>query len=186
MQNKSSSSSTQPQVSATPVTATSLSSASTTLSNPVKSATPDIVIFNDAEIETNAEAMVDLLFENIGGQELLTISRYDTVNGQSVLYQPIKNLNIIQEEYNPNNILRLQKTSDKIFGNYPISLDPTVPDEPSDDAPPGTFENIYLDDDGNVVIELTNLVGNEQVEVEVAIDGTIYNIDLTDNEPGTT
>lgn len=174
------------KVSATPVTATSLSTVTSTLTNTVKAASPDIVIFNDAEIETNAEAMVDLLFENIGGQELLTIARYDTVNGQEVLYQPIKNLSIIQEEYNPNNILRLQKTSDKIFGNYPIALDPTIPDEPSDGAPSGVTENVYLDSDGNVIIELTNLVGNEQVEVEVATNGTIYNIDLTDNEPGTT
>lgn len=173
-------------ISATPMTATSLSVTTSTIANPVKSATPDIVIFNDAEIETNAEAMVDLLFENIGGQELLTIARYDTVNGQPVLYQPIKNLSIIQEEYNPNNILRLQKTSDKIFGNYPIALDPTIPEEPSEDAPVGAIGNVYLDPDGNVVIELTNLVGNEQVEVEVATNGTIYNIDLTDNEPGTT
>jgi hypothetical protein len=170
-------------ISATPTTATSLSTTSTTMSNPVKAASPDIVIFNDAEIESNAEAMVDLLFENIGGQELLTIARYDTVNGQEVLYQPIKNLNIIQEEYNPNNILKLQKTSDKIFGNYPIKLDPTIPDPYSQ---PGIPENVYLDADGNVVIELINLVGNEQVEVEIATNGTIYNIDLTDNEPGTT
>lgn len=150
--------------------------------NVVRSASPDIVIFNDSEIEANAEAIVDLLFENIGGQELLQIARYDTVNGQEVLYQPIKNLNIIQEEYNPNNILKLQKTSDAIFDNFPIKLDPTIPDE---FTLAGVTDNVYLDSDGNIVIELTNLSGNEQVEVEVTRNGTIYSIDLTDNEPGT-
>jgi hypothetical protein len=152
-------------------------------SNVVKSASPDIVIFNDQEIEANAEAMVDLLFENIGGQELLQIARYDTVNGQEVLYQPIKNLNIIQEEYNPNNILKLQKTSDRIFGNFPIKIDPTTPDDVV--ADPDTIEdsvgNVYLDKSGNVVIEITNLEGNEQVEVEITRNGTIYSIDLLDN-----
>ena len=150
--------------------------------NVVKSASPDIVIFNDQEIEYNAEAMVDLLFENIGGQELLQIARYDTVNGQEVLYQPIKNLNIIQEEYNPNNILKLQKTSDRIFGNFPIKLEPTIPDQ---STVPAVTENVYLDNDGNIVIELINLEGNEQVEVEITRNGTIYSIDLTDNGPGT-
>lgn len=153
----------------------------------VRSASPDIVIFNDSEIEANAEAIVDLLFENIGGQELLQIARYDTVNGQEVLYQPIKNLNIIQEEYNPNNILKLQKTSDAIFGNFPIKIDPTTPDTVTPDTT--DFEvavgNVYLDNDGNIVIELINLEGNEQVEVEITRNGTIYSIDLTDNEPGT-
>ena len=148
----------------------------------IKSASPDIVIFNDKAIEANAEAMVDLLFENIGGQELLQIARYDTVNGQSVLYQPIKNLNIIQEEYNPNNILKLQKTSDRIFQNFPIKIDPTIPDESTIPGVPG---NVYLDNDGNLVIELINLEGNDQVEVEITLNGTIYSIDLTDNEPGT-
>lgn len=169
-------------VSATPITFNSLSATvSTSQQNVVKPATPDIVIFNDAEIENNAEAMVDLLFENIGGQELLLISRYDTVNGQDVLYQPIKNLNIIQEEYNPNNILKLQKTSDKIFENFPIKLDTTIPDEVSDDAPFGINDNVYLNDDGSIVIELTNLFGNEQVEVEVTRNGTIYTIDISNN-----
>lgn len=126
--------------------------------------------------------MVDLLFENIGGQELLQIARYDTVNGQEVLYQPIKNLNIIQEEYNPNNILKLQKTSDRIFGNFPIKIDPTTPDTITVD--PNTVPNmgnVYLDADGNIVIELINLEGNEQVEVEITRNGTIYSIDLLDN-----
>ena len=170
-------------VSPTPDTGNFLITATPSLSaNVVKSASPDIVIFNDQEIEANAEAMVDLLFENIGGQELLQIARYDTVNGQEVLYQPIKNLNIIQEEYNPNNILKLQKTSDRIFGNFPIKLEPTIPDE---STIPTVTENVYLDSDGNIVIELINLDGNEQVEVEITRNGTIYSIDLTDNEPGT-
>ena len=170
-------------VSPTPDTGNFLITATPSLSaNVVKSASPDIVIFNDQEIEANAEAMVDLLFENIGGQELLQIARYDTVNGQEVLYQPIKNLNIIQEEYNPNNILKLQKTSDRIFGNFPIKLEPTIPDE---STMPTVTENVYLDSDGNIVIELINLDGNEQVEVEITRNGTIYSIDLTDNEPGT-
>lgn len=170
-------------VSPTPDTGNFLITATPSLSaNVVKSASPDIVIFNDQEIEANAEAMVDLLFENIGGQELLQIARYDTVNGQEVLYQPIKNLNIIQEEYNPNNILKLQKTSDRIFGNFPLKLEPTIPDE---STVPGVVGNVYLDTDGNMVIELINLEGNEQVEVEITRNGTIYNIDLTDNEIGT-
>jgi hypothetical protein len=170
-------------VSPTPDTGNFLITATSSLnSNVVKSASPDIVIFNDKDIEDNAEAMVDLLFENIGGQELLQIARYDTVNGQEILYQPIKNLNIIQEEYNPNNILKLQKTSDRIFGNFPIKLDPTIPDE---STVLGVVGNVYLDTDGNMVIELINLEGNEQVEVEITRNGTIYSIDLTDNEPGT-
>jgi hypothetical protein len=171
------------EVSATPNTGSFLFTTTSSLNpNVVKSASPDIVIFNDREIEENAEAFVDLLFENIGGQELLQIARFDTVNGQEVLYQPIKNLNIIQEEYNPNNILKLQKTSDRIFGNFPIKFEPTIPEQ---STVPGVPANVYIDSARNLVIELVNLQGNEQVEVEITTSGTIYSIDLTDNEIGT-
>ena len=59
-----------------------------------KTATRDIVEFNDQSIINNAELILDLLFEDIGSRELLTLARHDTVNGQDVRYQPIKNLNI--------------------------------------------------------------------------------------------
>lgn len=170
-------------VDATPITSNTIYRYPQSQSNFVKSATPDIVIFNDAQIEQNAQLMIDVLFENIGGQELLTIGRQDTVNGINVLYQPIANLNIIREEYNPNNIIKLQKTSDKIFGNYPIKIDTTIPDgsELSDDAPAGITENVYLDTDNNVVIEVKNIPGNEQIEVEITRGGIIYSVNLADN-----
>lgn len=139
-------------------------------SNLVKTAGPDIIKFNDNAIEENAEIIVDLLFENIGGQELLTIARFDTVNGQDVSYQPIKNLNILQQEYNPNNLVRIQKTSDTIFANFPIKLNDKIPVVGN-----GTNgDNVYLDNDGNLVIEFVNLLSDEQIETQITISGTIY------------
>lgn len=136
----------------------------------IKTATPDIIQFDDKSIEENAEILVDLLFENIGGQELLTIARYDTVNGQEVSYQPIKNLNILQQEYNPNNLVRIQQTSDTIFANFPIKLNDKIP--VVGNGPNG--ENVYLGEDGSIVIEFVNLLSDEQIEVQITTDGTIY------------
>jgi hypothetical protein len=65
---------------------------------PVKTATPDIVLFDDSALPI--EVMTDLIFENIGGQELISITRSDIVNGQKISYQPIKNLSSIQQQYN--------------------------------------------------------------------------------------
>jgi hypothetical protein len=140
--------------------------------NSVKSATPDIIQFDDTSIIDNAEVIVDLLFENIGGQELLTIARYDTVNGQDVKYQPIKNLKIIQEEYNPNNLVRVQDTSDKYFANFPIKLDNKVPTVGN--GPEGS--NVYLDDTSALVLEFINLEADEQVDIQITINGTIYEV----------
>lgn len=136
---------------------------------PIKTATPDIVLFNDEAVPS--EIITDLLFENIGGQELLTISRLDTVNGEDVKYQPIKNLNIIQQEFNPNNLLKLQQTSETVFNNFPIKLISKIPNVGNGE----NGSNIYRDQiTGDIVIEFVNLAGDEQVDVQIATSGTIY------------
>lgn len=157
-----------------PLSSTAAQAIPTIFKTAIKTATPDIVQFNDEDIVSNAEIITDLLFENIGGQELINIARYDTVNGQSISYQPIKNLNIIQQEYNPNNILKLQKTSDRIFANFPIKLENKIPNQAS--GP--NAKNVYLDANGDLVIELINIEADEQVEVQITSSGTIYEADI--------
>lgn len=155
-----------------PASNNSNSSSSTTTATPIKTATPQFILFNDDEIPV--DAIVDLLFENIGGQELLSIVRSDTVNGQKVLYQPIKNLNILKEQYNPYNIIRLQNTSDKFFSNFSIKLSDKIP--VVGNGPNGT--NIYLDSSGNLVIEFINLSDEEQAEIEITSSGIINEVGI--------
>lgn len=138
----------------------------------IKTGTPQYVLFNDEEVPL--ELITDLLFENIGGQELLTISRFDTVNGKKIAYQPIKNLGILNEEYNPNNLIKLQNTSDKFFANYTIKLAERIP--VVGNGPNG--DNVYLDGSGNLVIEFVNLNLDEQVEVQITLNGTIYEVGI--------
>jgi alpha-L-arabinofuranosidase len=158
-------------VEATPTTSV-LNTTTTATKSSVKTATTDIIQFDDETIIDNAEVIVDLLFENIGGQELLTIARYDTVNGQDVKYQPIKNLKILQEEYNPNNLIKVQQTSDKYFANFPIKLNDKIPNQGN--GPQGS--NVYLTEDDNIILEFINLESDEQVDVQITINGTIYEV----------
>ena len=134
----------------------------------IKVAPIDTVLFDDDAVPK--EIIADLLFEDIGGQEILTIARHDTVNGQTVLYQPIKNINILQQQYNPNNLLKLRDTSDTIFGNFTINLSAKIPQVGN-----GTNgANTYIDSDGNIVIEFISLNADELVEVQLTSSGTIY------------
>lgn len=138
----------------------------------IKTATPDIVLFDDSTVPI--EIMSDLIFENIGGQELINIARTDTINGQKILYQPIKNINSINQEYGPNNIIGLQKTSDKFFAGFAIKLESKIPNvSGSADGNP-----VYINSDGNLVIETINLNNDEQVEIEIALSGTIYETEI--------
>jgi hypothetical protein len=156
-------------VTATPATATAITTVAASTNTQVKTATKDIILFNDAAIPVRL--MEDLIFEDIGGEELISIARRDTVNGQKITYQPIKNLSSIEQEYNPNNIISLQATADKYFANFPIKLDNRIPET-------GTGSNgdyVYIEPTtGNLVIEVVNLELDEQVEIQIATNGTIY------------
>jgi hypothetical protein len=138
------------------------------LSDQVKSSTPQYILPEEESV--NEQQILDLLFENISAQELITIARNNNINGQKFYYNPIKNLVDIQSQFNPNNILKLQDTSEEYFKKYPIRLDDKIPNEGN--GPNG--ESIYFDSNGNLVIETINNVSDEQVEVQIALGGTIY------------
>ena len=161
-------------VSATPMTPSTIGLAvSTNNINPVLTAPIDTILFNDDSVPV--EIMADIIFENIGGQELINIARNDTVNGQSILYQPIKNLTAVQQQYNPNNIVSLQATSDKYFQNFSIKFDQKVPTLGT--GPGGA--HVYIDPEtGELVVEAINLEQDEQIEVEITISGTIYEAEI--------
>jgi hypothetical protein len=142
---------------------------------PVKTAPIDTILFDDETVPI--DTMADLIFENIGGRELINITRSDIVNGQKISYQPIKNLSSIQQRYNPNNILSLQQTSDKYFAGFSIKLENKIPNEGN--GPNG--KNIYFNNSGDLVIEFININSDEQIEIQITTGGTIYNIDLGDN-----
>jgi hypothetical protein len=151
----------------------------------VKPATPELRIFRDDLVPI--EIMSDLIFEDIGGQELINISRHDLINGIDIIYQPIKNISSIFFQYNPNNILKLQNTSDAYFKNFPIRLNDKIPEcgtgydlDPVTLAETPNCKYIYIDPKtGDFVVNLIKLDKGEQVEVQILVDGdpdngTIY------------
>jgi hypothetical protein len=161
-------------VSATPLTPSTIGIAvSGKTVDPVKSAPIDTILYNNEALPI--EIMTDLIFENIGGQELINIARNDTVNGQQIIYQPIKNLTAVQQQYNPNNIVSLQATSDKYFQNFSIKFDEKVPTTGT--GPGGS--HVYIDPEtGELVVEAVNMSEDEQIELEITISGTIYEAEI--------
>ena len=142
---------------------------------PVKVATPDLLIFRDEVLPI--EIMTDLIFEDIGGQELIYIARSDILNGIDILYNPIKNISSLYLQYNPNNILALQGISEAYFSQFAINFGSRVPSTGT--GPNGSI--VYLDEDGNLIIELVNMKDSESVEVQIQVNGskfsdTIYEV----------
>lgn len=140
----------------------------------VKIATKDIILLDESLVPI--EVMTDLIFEDIGGQEIINIARNDIINGQDVIYQPIKNITNLFFQYNPQNILSLQDTSQSIFRTFPISLENKTPNTGT--GPNG--EIVYLEPStGNLIVNVINMAKDEQVEIQIQINGdrfddTIY------------
>lgn len=147
-------------------------------SDSIKVATPDILILQEGVL--SAEIMTDLVFENIGGQEIINISRNDIVNGQNVIYQPIKNITNLSYQYNPQNIVALQKTDKDYFKNFSINLSRYLPECGTGYTTNGNgtqvpnCDYVYIDPiSGDLVIDLINMSDNLEVEVQIISNGSV-------------
>jgi len=133
----------------------------------------EINIFSDPLAH---EGMSALAFQDIGGQELINISRADTINGQNILYSIVKNLKNLMLDYNSNNIIKLGGTSDVYFKNFSIRLEDKIPSY-------GTGDNgktVYIENNtGNIVVNLVNVEDLEQVEIEIINQGGYFDDTIT-------
>lgn len=127
-----------------------------------KVAPSDIIQFDDSSVEI--ELIKDLLFEDIGATELANISRTDLIDGQNVIYAPIKNLPVIRRDFNPNNIVATGSNTD-YFSRFAIDL-----------SLRGVYDP-YFDDQGNLVIEIETVGDDEEIQAQILTNGTITLVD---------
>lgn len=129
----------------------------------VKKAPKDTIVFDDSAV--SPEALLELYFEDLGGLELANLSRADAVDGQDVSYSPIKNLSSLRQRFNPNNIIASIGNLENYFSRFGIDL-----------LERGIYAP-YVTEDGNVAIEIDNVLGDEEIEVQVLSNGTIERIE---------
>lgn len=139
---------------------------------------PQYLVTNEEEDASLIEFLTELSFEALGGQELISISRHDLVDGQRVVYTPIKNLSSIRSQYNPANILSLQGSSDVTFKNFAIRVEDYLVDEGT--GPNG--EAIYMDANGDIIINFINIPDSHQVEIQLLRKGTVVNDTIYEEE----
>lgn len=120
-----------------------------------KIASPDIILDNE---NMSIESMSDYIFDQIGGQELLSTARNDTIASPL----NINNLTITDSGtffLNDNELP--SSTLDANLQSYQININDFIPQgySPSQIA--------YLDDEGNIIIELENLKSGYVVEARI-------------------
>lgn len=127
-----------------------------------KPASPDLILLEEEAFPV--EVITDLLFEDIGGTEILNFARHDLISGIDIKYQQISNLAKIDTIYGGANLIALQNTSEQVFKKYPLGrydFTPEITDDPS-----GFNSPVYLDAAGNLVVELKNIDNSYQIEIE--------------------
>jgi hypothetical protein len=149
----------------------------------VKIATSDLFIY--PESGADIESMTSLIFEDLQGQELISMARSDMtyyLDGEVNKNQPIRNLSSLAREYSPQKMIGLQNTADQYFNTFPLDINRYIPFEGSGPA----NAHVYINDEEGVnqdslIIDIVNLDlnNNERVEVEILAyeglyDDTIY------------
>jgi hypothetical protein len=143
------------------------------LSAQVKPATPDIIIFDDSTDIDRVEELTDLFFQEIGGRELINLTNKDIINSINPGVGPIANMFKINLQYNAQNLVPLFDPGNEIFNRFSIKLNDYVPEE-GEGTGPGK-STIYIDDNGDLVINLVNFVNNEKIEVQILNGGSVFN-----------
>ena len=130
----------------------------------------DVIQFNDDNV--SVEGITNLLFEQIGGIELISMVRRDTVDGQNPYYTIISNLSNTKKEFDPTQIISRQKPNQSFFDIFSIDLNSKIPNDLY--LQRNNLDNFYyIDTNGDLIIELDNMLSDEIVELEIAQGGTI-------------
>lgn len=130
-------------------------------SKKIKVATSNLFITDERLDQT--DLIADAILEDIGGQEIINISRNDLLNGQNVTYNVIENLASTQRQFNPNELVKLQATAAEYFDSFSLDLNTFTPNYGTG----ADGQTAYVDPDtGNIVINTINVSNNLVVEVE--------------------
>lgn len=137
---------------------------------PVKYATPSDVLIDTNDLPV--DLILKLTLEKIGGIELISLVRHDTVNGQNIVYRPIKNVSQLAISYNPQNMVQVPDTAESFFKNFPIRLENHIPQDTNEFPPPVA----YIDEEtGNVIIDTVNLKTDYEIELQMVSSGKVFN-----------
>ena len=167
---------------------------STATSNAVKTPTRNVTDISSLVPQYDVEEIQQLLFENLSAIELSKIERHDTIEGINQKYSIISNLSEIRIKYDSIKQLTSMEKFKPLTNIFTINIQDKIPQEDyiilnnlnavyqyiDENGSIETREKgyYYIDTNGDLVIELINIEKNQQVEVLIDTNGTIYKVEL--------
>ena len=107
---------------------------------------------------TSVEQMERLYFQNVGGTEILSVARHDTVGGEEVVFNNVDNLSELRSQFNPLNIL-MTTNINSLFSEYGVDIGTKI----------GALDETFsMNADGGIDIEVFNVNRDEYVQVQIA------------------
>jgi len=145
-----------------------------------KIADPQFVLSVDPA--SSPEEMENLIWQGIGGHEILSLARRDLVDGKNINYELISGLIQLSQEYSPKTIMSIENSSPLYFNAFGIRFDLYLPSPQNLEGLgiiPPLKNPISIDDKNNITIYVLNVKDSYEVEVqsltaEEVLRDTIY------------
>lgn len=150
-------------------------------SSPSSSAPPSPVLIPGRDALNFAtsgvvNALTSFIFEDLAGTEIITLMKRDTIDGIDPNYSIISNISDARRTFDPTSLLSKKSKTDSYFDIFGIQLLDKIPDDEYL-AKNSIVNYYYIASNGDLVIELDNLSPDERVEIEIATNGTINELD---------
>jgi hypothetical protein len=159
----------------------------------VRTPTRNVTDISSLVPQFDAEQIQKLLFENISAIELSKVERHDTIEGIDQKYSIISNLSEIRKKYDMVKQLTIMDKFKPLTSIFTINIEDKIPQEDylKLENLNSTYQYLdennnivtrkkgyyYIDTNGDLVIELVNLEKNQQVEILIDTNGTIYKVE---------
>ena len=108
--------------------------------------------------DISVQQMERLFFQNVGGTEILSVARHDTVGGEEVVFNNVDNLSELRSQFNPLNIL-MTTNINSLFSEYGVDIGQKI----------GALDETFsMNVDGGIDIQVFNVNRDEYVQVQIA------------------
>lgn len=158
----------------------------------VKTPGRDVTRIQDLVQNVDTSNIPSLLFEEFSAIELASVERSYTIDGVRQPYSIVSNLSDIRRRYNATRELTIMDKLSPMDGVYAIDLKSKIPDDTyiENNNLNTTYQyldeannqvtvekgNVYIDTNGDLILEFNNIRDNELVQIQLDVNGTIYEV----------
>lgn len=126
---------------------------------------PEVNIINFQKDAVPTKQIEKMYFQDVGGTEILSVARHNTVGGEEVVYSHVDNLADIRSQFNPLNVL-MSTNMEELFNKYAIDIHQKMPETLETSI--ATVESETEPGVWNIEILVENVNTDEYIQIQIA------------------